>query len=139
MPEFYSPIACAHHYLHMAQGNFRDYHRDDVVWIKKYFYILRPLLAISWIEKEEAAVPMEFSVLVNRLVVDAELKQAIADLLKAKMQGEELDRGPAIPVISDFIRSELKRLEKEMPRRVNPKADSEKLNEFFRFALKTAW
>jgi predicted nucleotidyltransferase len=82
---------------------------------------------------------MEFSVLVERLVEDSDLKQAIADLLKAKMKGEELDRGPAIPVISDFIRSELKRLEKEMPRRVNPKADSEKLNEFFRFALTTVW
>ena len=139
IPEFYSPIACGYHYLHMAQGNYRDYHRNDVVWLKKYFYILRPLLAISWIEKEETAVPMEFSILVDRLVTDSTLKRAIEDLLEAKKQGQELDRGPAIPVISNFIQSELKRLEQEMPRQVNPKSDIERLNEVFRFALNTAW
>ena len=139
IPDFYSPIACSYHYLHMAQGNYRDYHRDDVVWLKKYLYILRPLLAIGWIEKEETAVPMEFSVLVDRLVTDPNLKQAIEQLLEDKKQGKELDRGPAIPEISSFIQRELQRLEREMPTRVNPKSDSERLNEFFRFALRAAW
>jgi len=139
IPEFYSPIACGYHYLHMAQGNYRDYHRNDVVWLKKYFYILRPLLAIGWIEKEQTAVPMEFATLVDRLVTDSTLKHALEDLLEAKKQGQELDRGPAIPVISNFIQNELKRLEQEMPRQVNPKSDIERLNELFRFALDTVW
>src|SRR6185436_19399079 len=71
LPEFYSPIACAYHYLHMAQGNYREYSRGDLVWRKKYLYILRPLLAIGWIEKETAAVPMEFQTLVERLIFDS--------------------------------------------------------------------
>lgn len=25
MPDFYSPISCLHHYLHMARGNAKDY------------------------------------------------------------------------------------------------------------------
>lgn len=37
IPEYYSPVASYHHYLHMAQGNLRDYLRGDVVWVKKYF------------------------------------------------------------------------------------------------------
>ncbi len=52
VPEYYSPIACLHHYLHMAQGNYREYLKGEIVWVKKYFYVLRPLLAINWIEKE---------------------------------------------------------------------------------------
>ena len=139
VPEFYSPIACAYHYLHMAQGNYREYSRGDVVWRKKYLYILRPLLAIAWIEQETAPVPMEFQILVDRLISDSDLKRAIDDLLEAKKNGKELDRGPAIPELNAFIDSELRRLETEMPRRVNPKADVERLNEVFRFALETAW
>lgn len=139
IPEFYSPIACAYHYLHMAQGNYREYSRGDVVWRKKYLYILRPLLAIGWIEKEAAAVPMEFQVLVDRLIPESDLRRAIDDLLEAKKSGKELDRGPAVPEINAFIDSELKRLETEMPKRVNPRADVETLNEVFRFALAAAW
>jgi predicted nucleotidyltransferase len=139
IPEFYSPIACAYHYLHMAQGNYREYSRGDTVWRKKYLYILRPLLAIGWIEKEAAPVPMEFQILVDRLVMDLDLRQAINDLLEAKKSGKELDRGPAIPELNAFIDAELKRLETEMPRRVNPKADVERLNEVFRFAVGGAW
>jgi predicted nucleotidyltransferase len=139
VPEFYSPIACAYHYLHMAQGNYREYSRGDVVWRKKYLYILRPLLAIGWIEQETAAVPMEFQTLVDRLISDSDLRRAIDDLLEAKKAGKEMDRGPAIPELNAFIDSELKRLETEMPRRVNPKADVERLNDLFRFALDKAW
>ncbi len=139
IPEFYSPIACGYHYLHMAQGNYREYLKGDIVWLKKYFYVLRPLLAIRWIEKEKTAVPMEFGTLVARLVTDPSLKRAIEELLKAKRDGKELDRGPMIPEISNFIEAELARLEKQMPNQVGPKPRIEKLNEIFRFALETAW
>jgi predicted nucleotidyltransferase len=139
VPAFYSPIACAYHYLHMAEGNYREYSRGDTVWRKKYLYILRPLLAIGWIEKEDSAVPMEFRILVDRLVSDSGLRRAIDNLLEAKKSGKELDRGPAIPELNAFIDSELRRLETELPKRVNPKADIERLNEVFRFALGMAW
>ena len=38
MPVYYSPIACAHHYLHMVQGNYREYLNGEQVWLKKYFW-----------------------------------------------------------------------------------------------------
>lgn len=31
IPRNYSPTACFHHSLHMAQGNFREYLRGDEV------------------------------------------------------------------------------------------------------------
>lgn len=36
MDEYYSPIACMYHYLHMAENNYRRYLREDNVWTKKY-------------------------------------------------------------------------------------------------------
>jgi predicted nucleotidyltransferase len=135
VPEYYSPIACVHHYLHMAQGNFREYLRGETVWVKKYFYVLRPLLAIRWIEQESDVVPMEFGVLVERCVNSLKLKEEIEILLERKKRGHELDRGPRIKVISDFIESELDRLEAMMIE-AKPKANTEQLNELFRMALK---
>lgn len=134
VPEYYSPTACLHHYLHMAQGNFREYLRGEIVWVKKYFYVLRPLLAIRWIESESDVVPMEFSVLLERCVKSPTLKEAIESLLERKKSGHELDRQPRIKVISDFVESELKRLETSVAES-SSKPDNKKLNELFRMSL----
>ena len=82
--EFYSPISSYHHYLHMAQGNYREFLRGDTVWIKKYFYVLRPLLAMKWIKRDPGPVPIEFLALVDRCVDSADLRRAIDDLLERK-------------------------------------------------------
>ena len=139
VPECYSPIACAHHYLHMAQGNYREYLKNEPIWIKKYFYVLRPLLAIKWIEEKDSVMPMEFGALLDQLVADGELKTAIAELMELKKAGQELDRGARIPIISEYIESELKRLETELASLKAPKPATEKLNEVFRYTLDTVW
>jgi len=64
LPDFYSPKASYFHYLHMARGNIQEYLHGDTVWQKKYFYVLRPLLAMLWIERSLGPVPIEF----NRLL-----------------------------------------------------------------------
>jgi hypothetical protein len=38
---YFSPKSCLHHYLHMAEGNFRVYLHGERVRLKKYFYVLR--------------------------------------------------------------------------------------------------
>jgi len=110
MPKYYEPAACHYHYLHMAQGNYRDYLQGDTVWLKKYFYVLRPVLACLWIERGYGVVPIEFHTLVERVLDDGDVKTAVQDLVRRKRAGEELDRAPRIPQISDFLARELDRL-----------------------------
>jgi predicted nucleotidyltransferase len=95
---YYSPLACIHHYLHMAQGNFREYLRGERVWTKKYFYVLRPILAINWIEQGYGVAPTAFGTLVEQLVKDTVLLEAIQALIEQKRQGVELAEGPRIPL-----------------------------------------
>jgi predicted nucleotidyltransferase len=137
VPEYYSPVACLHHYRHMAEGNYREYLKGEIVWVKKYFYVLRPLLAINWIERESTVVPMEFGALVERCVRSPELKDAIEKLLERKRKGHELDRGPRIRAISDFVERELERLANNVIES-KPKPDTEKLDRLFRAALNEA-
>jgi predicted nucleotidyltransferase len=135
IPKCYSRTACMFHYLNMARGNFREYLRGDIVWVKKYFYVLRPLLAIRWLEERETMAPVEFSVLVQELVTDTELKHEIDSLVERKRLGEELRREGRIEIISHFIENELSRLESLSIARRDDKPDLEILNFVFRKIL----
>jgi len=113
LPDYYSPISCMFHYLHMAENNFRKYLKDRQVWTKKYFYVLRPVLACIWIERDYGVVPMEFELLLDRVVEDSKLRSRVDALLKAKRSGAELDKGPRDDAISGFLERELTRLRAE--------------------------
>jgi predicted nucleotidyltransferase len=137
--EYYSPSACLYHYLHMARGNFREYLQGDIVWVKKYFYVLRPILAMKWIEEGRGIAPTDFNMAVEKVALSSELKEAIAKLLESKRIGNELDRGEKIPVISNFIESELARWENsEIPKSSNISHPSN-LDEFFRQSINEVW
>lgn len=108
--DFYQPAACLHHYLHMAKGNFREYLQGETVWLKKYFYVLRPVLACLWIERGLGRVPMAFDDLATGVVDDGELKNSVAKLVALKRSGAEMDNGLRIPVIHSFLEREIARL-----------------------------
>lgn len=132
VPISYSPTACMYHYLHMARGNYREYLKGDEVSVKKYFYVLRPLLAIKWIEERSEVVPMEFGVMVDSLLPDSSLRSEIINLIERKKQGDELKREPKIAVIGEFIENEMQRLQTlSIPRR-DEKPLMKTLNDAFR-------
>lgn len=138
MPKFYSPTSCTYHYLQMAKGNYREYLRGDMVSVKKYFYVLRPIMAIKWIEANDGVVPMEFGKLVRSVIADSDLKEQIDQLIERKKQGEELKREPRIDVISDFIENEITRLNAKVISYDTEKPSIERLNATFRRMVETS-
>jgi predicted nucleotidyltransferase len=119
----------------MAKGNFREYLRGDVVKLKKYFYVLRPLLAARWVETREDPVPMEFDRLVDGLVTDPALRGEIDALVARKRAGTELDRGPRIEPISAFVEAEMERIDAVAPPDPTPPIPRDVLDELFRATL----
>ena len=103
MRNSFSPQSCLHHYLHMAKGNFKEYLKADTVRVKKYFYVLRPVLACIWIEKHNSMPPTEFAVLYRDAALSQDLTDEIDDLLRRKMAGDELDAGPQIEILNRFL------------------------------------
>ena len=77
----------------MAQGNIREYFKGERVRVKKNFYVLRPILAIKWIEQGYGVAPTSFGVLLERIVPAGELKDRITALIEQKSMGDELDYG----------------------------------------------
>lgn len=135
MPLIASSQKGIYHYLHMAKGNFREYLKKELVPLKKYFYVLRPLLAIMWLEKYDKPAPIEFEVL-RKLVSDNKpLDEAISDLLARKRASLEKEYAPAVPVINAFIESELERHESYAEKLKGRDADFESINLLFKAVL----
>lgn len=107
-PRAFDAKALCYHYSHMARGNAREYLFSDQVRLKKYFYVLRPLLAIRHIEAGRGIPPVAFEDLVAA-VAPQHLRGAIDDLLALKRSTDELGLGEPVPVIGKFIEEELER------------------------------
>ncbi len=50
--KYFSCKSALYHYYGTANKNYHEYLKDDMVKYKKYFYLLRPLLACKWIEEK---------------------------------------------------------------------------------------
>lgn len=131
LPIYYEPQTCMYHYIHMAAGNFREYLQGSTVWIKKYLYVLRPLLAARWIEQGNGPVPMAFHDLLATVEDQKNLVEAIRDLIYRKRAGDELDRGPAIPSIEKFIADEMQRVGTTIVGKPTRSLDLKPLQSFF--------
>lgn len=140
-PLAFSPKSCMHHYLNMAKGNYRMYLQGGDVKIKKYFYVLRPILACDWIQTYNEMPPMEFELLTDRLLDQGSgLKQEIDQLLLRKRSGEEMDVEPKLPIINAFIEEKLHEYDQLAKDKKHQDTDlDQRLDALFRDALVEAW
>lgn len=139
VPEHFIPATAWHHYMSMANGNYKVSHKSEEIALKKYFYILRPLFAAMWVEQGFGPVPMEFGKLTDRIDLPLELRREIDLLLERKTASSELGRGPRIVPISAFIEAELERRDKAVPQFENRGRDTTTLDRLFASAVEEVW
>ncbi|NRD80114.1 nucleotidyltransferase domain-containing protein [Bacillus sp. BRMEA1] len=136
----FSPVFCLHHYLNMANNNFQTYIKAEKIKIKKYFYVLRPLLAAKWIETYNEFPPLEFPTLLSTLLPQGELEKEIQSLLKRKKAGEEFDIEPNIQIINNFVSEEIPRLREFTKTIKKDRQDfTPALDDLFRHTLDEVW
>lgn len=99
--EYFRTKSALYHYLHMAKGNFNQYIKNhDEVILKKYLYVLRPLMACIHIDSYKVSPPMRFNDMLH-FVPEKEREQIEALLLKKK-SGEELGSGPNNSILTKY-------------------------------------
>ena len=113
MPDVYLLESGMYHYRSMAKTSYRGYLRADAVPLKKYFYVLRPLLSVRWIESYGCAAPIEFEKVLHLIDGQPLLLAAVRELLAKKQNALEMGPSQPVPVINAFIEDELNRLEDE--------------------------
>ena len=138
--EYFDPKSCLYHYLHMAEKNFRKYLQKETVKVKKYFYVLRPILACDWIKQTDTMAPVEFQILVDSQVTDENVRIEIMNLLSRKIAGEELKTEPKNHILSNFLEQKIEFYNEYIKslQQIN-QPDTEKLNELFRFTINEVW
>jgi uncharacterized protein len=106
--QYFDPKSCMYHYLSMAKGNFREFLQRDLVRTKKYFYVLRPVLACDWIRRTNTMPPVEFEKMLDSEVTDAAIRREIDALLKRKIAGDELKEEPRIEILNEFLEEKIR-------------------------------
>ena len=99
---FFLEKAGLYHYLSTAKKNYREYLKGETVRLKKYFYVLRPLLACRWILAEGTPPPMLFSTLMDKYLEES-VRPDVRELLRIKMETPEIGDGPRMDRINEYL------------------------------------
>lgn len=136
----FSVKACSYHYLSMSENNYNRYILPrDPVNIKKYFYVLRPLMNIFWLSQKGSIPPMQFNETLNGVDLPADVMQTIHELLEKKMKTSEIGKGPKVPILEDFIQKQLVWARQYCESAPVGHVDMEELNRLFRQTIKESW
>lgn len=130
--KYFACKSSMYHYYGTANKNYHEYLMEDMVKYKKYFYVLRPILACKWIEEKKCPPPVLFDELFDS-VLEEDMKPVIADLLTKKVQMSESDKAPKIEKVNQYVEEKLiyyKNLLEGMDDDRNP--DWEPLEEVFK-------
>lgn len=136
LPRIYTPEKGVYHYRSMARTNYRGYLKQPMVRLKKYFYVLRPLLAARWVEKTGAAAPIEFEKLLTLLADQPAVLEAVHTLIDQKRNTPELGMAPAVPILNEFIEAALEEDVSQAPKKSRSPEIVGLLNEIFHSALR---
>lgn len=135
----YTPASGIHHYRSMAKTNYRGYLKAELVPLKKYFYVIRPLLAIRWIEQHSAAPPIELQKLLVGLEDRSDLLTDVSVLLEKKKVTAEMDVAAPLPRLNRYIESELNRLEGFSKEGMASSHHMDAASALFRSLVRDAW
>ncbi len=138
IPTVFSPERAYHHYRSQARNFHRRYTSGKERTLKRFFYLLRTLLAALWVDARETPPPITIQALADAML-PPELHPELARLLAVKRAGGEKEMVGAIGPLWDFAEAELQRLntqEREFHRTWPP---MDQLNVLFRRFLDELW
>ena len=102
----------AYHYHSIARKQWRSEIEDrERVKLKKYFYIIRPLLSLDWVARFDGPPPMALNPLIEAALLSAGTRGVIEALRIKKRDMPEMGLEPRIPALDDWALSELARLD----------------------------
>lgn len=135
MMDYFSTKKSLYHYISMAEGNYREFLRGEMVKAKKYFYVLRPVLACRWVLDHNTPPPMLFSELADAELPDA-LRPKVEQLLDLKMNSPEVKEIPRIDAINMYLDESVAEIKSRVADIKDSNNEWNTLNELFLNALR---
>jgi uncharacterized protein len=98
----------AYHYASVVSGHWsRNIAGREAVRLKRYFYVIRPLLALQWVIAHGTPPPMSLAGLLAGSTVPGEVRRAIEHLVELKRATPELGDGPRINLLDQWIEAQM--------------------------------
>ena len=118
LAQIVDPVKVSRHYLGLARshisriGNF-----GAEVKLKKLFYLIRPLVALDWMEQRGFAKlpPMSLPDCLSQIDVPADAADAIGDMIDLKSRTREMGNGPIPAAIARYLEARYGHHEMNMP------------------------
>lgn len=104
--DYFSCKSCMYHYYGTANKNFHEYLLDEMVLYKKYFYVLRPILACQWIEERKSPPPVLFFDLAEAMLRE-DKKELVQKLVEQKKQMSETEKGKRVDKLNEYIEEKI--------------------------------
>jgi uncharacterized protein len=97
------------HYLSIAEQQRTGLTSQNGIKLKRYFYVLRPVMALRWMRLHDAATPpMNLWEMIAAAKVPAEIESYLRDLVKVKLETGEMGFAEKTdPAADAFIEAEL--------------------------------
>ena len=138
--ECFSKRACSYHYLRVAENTYKRYvGPNEKVKLKKYFYVLRPLLNILWLYQKQTIPPMKFEETMAALDLPDDMLDATNKLLIEKKQTSEIGVGAKVPVLEQFILEKLEWANGYCETAPVGEIKIDQLNDLFRKTIEESW
>ena len=110
----FAPRPAIYHYLNMARKNRAEHLSAERVRLKKYFYVMRALLAAQWVTERRTAPPVPFAELVD-IQLEPAMKPLFAELVQRKINIPESDLMPRIAELDAWIEQTYQEVEASIP------------------------
>lgn len=131
--EYFNPKVLLYHYLGIAKGALSKTDKEGNLSVKKFFYVIRPVLSALWIQQYQTIAPMNINKLSTLLPVN--LKDLLKELILLKAKTDESMEFKTPFVLESYIKYEMISLELAAKSMNEQHFGYQSLDQFFRKSI----
>jgi len=138
--QFFNPISVSHHYLSLAKRKCAEIATEETAKLKKYFYVLRPLANLKFIEVYGKMPYMEYARTLAEIEINKQVASEIARVSEIKKGADESYAIPTNTVLTSYFDAEIARQDERLKTLTFEKnRDYERADTVFRQIIEKAW
>ncbi len=136
IPRWFSPIGGVHHYFKLASNSVEPLLNQSSYSVKKFLYVLRPLLCCHWIDLTRTMPPTEIFPMLDMDGIPCAVKDEIKTLIVTKKELNEREQVTVSAKLHRFTLDFYKQMEQVVENSVKEydafqKADVESMDDLF--------
>ena len=112
--QFFNPVSVSHHYLSLAFKKYKEIIEADAAKLKKYFYILRPLANLRFIEQHGKMPYMEYFRTLAEIEIEKTVSNEITSIAEIKKTVDESYVMPKNEILINYFSEEIAKHEERL-------------------------